>query len=152
MKKNKNGGLLPRNASMASALTMSQSTRVTNLKYRILNLKNTKLSVNQISHYITIIILGFYFIVTTIPYGILLSIQNHFTIDLDNYLPTKADYINNSMWRMYGRTRDVAYIAKLLFITNHCFNFFLYLLFNRLFRLTIMQMLFNLKKFFRFNV
>lgn len=141
-----------RNTSMQGSMNASQLSRMSTLKYRILNLKNTKLSVNQISHYITIIILGFYFIVTTIPYGILLSLQNHFTIDLNYNLKEADDYLNNILWRRYGQIKDVVAVAKLLFITNHCFNIFLYVLFNRLFRLTIIQIIYNLKKLFGFTI
>lgn len=132
-------------------LMSQQSNRIYTLKYRILNLKNTKLSVNQISHYITIIILGFYFIVTTIPYGILLSLQNDLTTGMNLYLESREAYLNDPLWKQHGRMRDIVCVVKFLFITNHCLNFFLYLLFNRLFRLTILQIALNLKKFFAFS-
>lgn len=138
---------LTRGSSQQSAIMLPPLNPIYTLKYRVMNLKNTKLSVNQISHYITIIILGFYFIVTTIPYGILLSLQNHYTIDLNYYLCDKQAYLNDELWKSFSQIKDLAAIAKLLFITNHCFNIFLYLLFNRLFRLTIWQILLNLKKF-----
>ena len=132
-------------------ISMSQSNRIYTLKYRILNLKNTKLSMNQISHYITIIILGFYFIVTTIPYGILLSLQNDLTIDMNMNLESREAYLNDPLWKQHGRMRDIVCVVKFLFITNHCLNIFLYIVFNRLFRLTILQIALNLKKFFAFS-
>jgi hypothetical protein len=99
-----------------------------------LNSKGAKLSVNQISHYITIIILGFYFILSTIPYAIILSVYNNLTTKLEYNLPTKERYINDSLWIKYGIYRDVVVIFRLFFNSNHSLNFFFYLLFNRLFR------------------
>ncbi|CAF0806779.1 unnamed protein product [Brachionus calyciflorus] len=112
-----------------------------------LNRNNSKLSVNQISHYITIIILGFYLIFSTIPYAILLSLQNNSTLYLNYKLVSLEDYLNNLSWIKHGLLRDCAAVAKLFFELNHCFNFFLYFLFNRLFRITFIQQIVKIKSF-----
>lgn len=105
-----------------------------------LNRNTSKISVNQISHYITIIVLGFYLIFSTIPYAILLSLQNNSTLYLNYELRTIEDYLSNKRWLSYGLFRECVVVAKLFFVSNHCFNFFLYFLFNRLFRLTLIQL------------
>jgi hypothetical protein len=98
-----------------------------------------KLSVNQISHYITIIILGFYFILSTIPYAITLSLQNNLTLKLNYYLPSQQAYLADPMWIKYGTYREWVIVFKLFFVSNHCLNFFFYSLFNPLFRATFFQ-------------
>jgi hypothetical protein len=100
-----------------------------------------KVAVNQISHYFTIMMVGFYFIATTIPFGIMLSIQNNLTLKLNYRLKTRHDYLNDQTWISYGNTREWAFVTKLFFVSNHCFNFFLYLLFNDLFRDTFFQLI-----------
>jgi hypothetical protein len=105
------------------------------------NAQAMKFSVNQVSHYITIIIVGFYFILSTIPYGIILSFQNNLTLGLNYFLETKNDYLNNPLWITFGIFREWVIIFRILFISNHCFNLFLYLLFNRLFRKTLFDLI-----------
>ncbi len=105
------------------------------------NSQQIKFSVNQVSHYITIIIVGFYFIFSTIPYGIILSFQNNLTLDLNYFLETKSDYLNNPVWKTFGIFREWVIIFRILFISNHVFNLFLYLLFNRLFRKTLFDVI-----------
>jgi hypothetical protein len=95
-----------------------------------------KLSVNQLSHYITIIMVGFYFIFSTIPFGIMLSFQNNLTLRLDYNFQSKQEYLNDPLWTRYGLFREWVAVTKLFFVSNHCFNFFLYFLFNNLFRQT----------------
>ena len=114
-----------------------------------LNRNTSKISVNQISHYITIIILGFYLIFSTIPYAILLSLQNNSTLYLNYELRTIDDYLRNYRWLNYGLYRECVVVAKLFFVSNHCFNFFLYFLFNRLFRLTLIQLFVKFRLFFK---
>ena len=103
-------------------------------KVNIKNVKNKKLKANQISHYVTIIVLGFYFIMTTIPYVILLSVQNNLTLKLNYYLMNGQDYLNDPLWIRYGRLRDINSFGKLFFVSNHSINFFFYLIFNQSFR------------------
>lgn len=119
--------------------------------------KSKRISVNQISHYVTIIILGFYFILSTIPYGVMLSFQNNVTLKL-NYFLEKDEIFRDPLWLRYGFYRQLAAITKVFFISNHCLNFFVYLLFNRVFRLTFIQIIitafsklnyFNLKNCFK---
>jgi hypothetical protein len=95
------------------------------------NLK--KMSVNRISHYITIIILGFYFILSTIPYGVMLTFQNNLTLKLNYFLEPEEIY-QDKLWLRYGNYRQLVACTKLFFISNHCLNFFVYFLFNRMFR------------------
>lgn len=101
------------------------------------SIEQIKTTVNQISHYITIMIVGFYFILSTIPFGIMLSFQNNLTLKLDYNLNTKQDYLNDSLWIRYGRLREWVFVTKIFFISNHCLNFFLYFFFNELFRQTL---------------
>ena len=98
------------------------------------NTKTLKLSVNQVSHYLTIVIVGFYFILSTIPYGIILTFQNNLTLKLNYLLETKNDYLNDQLWIKYGFYRELVIVFRIFFMSNHCLNFFLYFLFNRLFR------------------
>lgn len=95
---------------------------------------NKKIKANQISHYITIIVLGFYFITTTIPYVILLSLQNNLTLKLNYHFLTKQDYLNDPLWIRYGTFRDINSFGKLFFVSNHSINFFFYCIFNQNFR------------------
>jgi hypothetical protein len=110
------------------------------------NVKNKKLKANQISHYITIIVLGFYFIMTTIPYVILLSIQNNLTLKLNYFLPKKEDYLNDPLWKYYGRLRDINSFGKLFFVSNHSINFFFYLIFNQSFRANFFDIFVKIKQ------
>ena len=96
--------------------------------------KTLHLGVNQYSHYLTIVIVGFYFILSTIPYGIVLSLQNNLTLQLKYDLATRDAYLNDHAWIAYGHLREWAILFRIFFMSNHCFNFFLYVLFNRLFR------------------
>jgi len=113
------------------------------------NTQQKKLSVNQVSHYLTIIIVGFYFILSTIPYGIILTFQNSLTLNLNYFLETKSDYLSNQLWVRFGIFREWVIIFRILFISNHCFNFFLYLLFNRLFRKTLFNIFKHVSKAFQ---
>ncbi|RNA36854.1 hypothetical protein BpHYR1_025930 [Brachionus plicatilis] len=122
---------------MADRSSMSNKRRSVILN---LNRNTSKISANQISHYITIIILGFYLIFSTIPYAILLSLQNNSTLYLNYELRSMEDYLSNKKWLNYGLYRECVVVAKLFFVSNHCFNFFLYFLFNRLFRITLIQL------------
>jgi hypothetical protein len=109
-----------------------------------------KLSVNQISHYVTIIILGFYFILSTIPYAITLSLQNNLTLRLNYHLPTQHAYLADPLWVAYGQYREWVIIFRLAFVSNHCLNFFFYMLFNPLFRATFVQIfVLNLIRMFK---
>jgi hypothetical protein len=101
------------------------------------SIEQIKTTVNQISHYITIMIVGFYFIFSTIPFGIMLSFQNNLTLKLNYHLHTKQDYLNDPLWVSYGHLREWVFVTKLFFISNHCLNFFLYFFFNELFRQTL---------------
>ena len=114
-------------------------------------LKNLKLNFNKITHYITIITVGFYFIISTTTFGIMLSIQNNLTLKLNYELNTKEDYFRDPLWIKYGHLRDWVIVGKLFFISNHCFNFILYFLFNRLFRLTFYDLLTKFKRSFKFT-
>ncbi len=105
--------------------------------------KAGKLSVNQISHYVTIIILGFYFILSTIPYAIVLSFYNNLTTKLEYNLPNKTSYLSDSLWVKYGIYRDIVIVFRLLFSSNHSLNFFFYLMFNRLFRRQFYEIFFQ---------
>ena len=98
-----------------------------------------RFSVNQISHYITIVILGFYFILATIPYAITLSLQNNLTLKLNYHLESREAYLADPLWISYGQFREWASVFKLFFVSNHCINFFFYILFNPLFRSTFYQ-------------
>ena len=112
-----------------------------NLNFKQKQPQNSKLSMNQVSHYLTIIIVGFYFILSTIPYGIVLSLQNNLTLKLNYSLETKNDYLNDASWRKFGIYREWVIVFRILFMSNHCFNLFLYLLFNRLFRKTMFDII-----------
>lgn len=107
---------------------------------------NKKIKANQISHYITIIVLGFYFIATTIPYVILLSLQNNLTLKLNYFLSAKEDYLRDSLWRRYGTFRDINSFGKLFFVSNHCINFFFYFIFNQYFRANFFQLFSKTKR------
>ena len=111
--------------------TILQNCKTTQKMY------TTRLSVNQVSHYLTIIIVGFYFILSTIPYGIILTFQNNLTLNLNYVLDSRNDYLNDPLWIRFGIFREWVIIFRILFISNHCFNFFLYVLFNRVFRKTL---------------
>lgn len=91
---------------------------------RFFNFGKSKISVNQISHYITIVTLGFYLILSTIPFAILLSLQNNMTLKLNYKLETRSDYFTDEYWKNFGALRDWTAVAKLFFVSNHCFNFF----------------------------
>ena len=108
-----------------------------------------KIRLNQLSHYITIITLGFYFIVTTIPFGIILSLQNNITLKLNYLHLDKEDYLNDPLWLQYGRMRDNSSLCKLFFISNHCINFFFYLFFNPMFRNTMFDIIISVKTFLK---
>ena len=101
--------------------------------------KNKKVSLNQISHYVTIVALGFYFIIATIPYGIILSIQNNLTLRLNYQLQNRNDYLTDPLWVQFGQYRDYSALSKLLFVSNHCLNFFFYFVFNTMFRETLLK-------------
>ena len=125
--------------SLKSICELSNKTSNECINKQISNRNNNdpnKLSVNQLSHYITIITVGFYFILSTIPFGIMLSIQNNLTLKLDYNLKTKQDYLSDPLWKTYGFFRECVAVTKLFFVSNHCFNFILYYLFNNLFRKT----------------
>ena len=107
--------------------------------------RNVKIKANKISQYITIIVLGFYFILTTIPYVILLSLQNNLTLKLNYFLNSKSDYLNDSLWIRFGTLRDINSFGKLFFVSNHCINFFCYMIFNTNFRDTLAQVIRNIK-------
>jgi hypothetical protein len=107
--------------------------------------RNVKIKANKISQYITIIVLGFYFILTTIPYVILLSLQNNLTLKLNYFLNSKSDYLNDSLWIRFGTLRDINSFGKLFFVSNHCINFFCYMIFNTNFRDTLAQVIKNIK-------
>ena len=123
----------------------SSSTSIQNL-HSLQNQNKSLLSVNQLSHYVTIVILGFYFILSTIPYGIILSLQNNLTLKLNYSLGTKNDYLNDPFWIRFGHLREWVAIFRVFFMSNHCFNLFLYLLFNRLFRKTIQDIFVSMCK------
>ena len=95
---------------------------------------NSKLSFNQQSHYLTIVMVGFYFIMSTIPYSVILSLQNNLTLHLNYSLHGKNAYLKDPLWIKFGSLREWVAIFRVVFMSNHCFNFFLYLLFNRMFR------------------
>ena len=131
---------LPRCSSMSQEVL--QSTDL----FRRRNGKNssllqTKMSFNQLSHYITLIVLGFYFIITTIPFSIVLAFTNQLTLKLNYYLPDQESYLSDETWITYGQFRDLVMLFKLFFISNHCLNFLFYLTFNRLFRRTLVRLL-----------
>ena len=71
----------------------------------------------------------------------ILSFQNNLTLDLNYFLETKSDYLNNPVWKKFGIFREWVIIFRILFISNHVFNLFLYLLFNRLFRKTLFDVI-----------
>lgn len=98
-----------------------------------------KIGMNQISHYTTIIMLGFFFILSTIPYAITLSLMNNHTLRLNYALASKEAYLNDPLWKQYGWLRDWVAVFKLFFTSNHCLNFFFYLTFNPLFRGTFLN-------------
>lgn len=134
--------MLRKSATSGENMNLDQSATGSRL------FRGSRLSVNQISHYITIIILGFYFILTTIPFAIVLSLQNDITLSLNYTLNSKQEYLNDSSWQSYAKLRDFVAFGRLFFISNHCFNFFLYFMFNRMFRYSIWQLLSNVRKFF----
>ena len=105
----------------------------------------SKINNNQLSHYITIIVLGLYFIITTIPFSIVLAFTNQLTLKLNYHLPDQESYLNDETWILYGQFRDYVMLFKLFFISNHCVNFFFYLSFNRAFRSTLCELFVNLK-------
>ena len=141
--KRRNSIFIPSPSKSTSMISIIKTANTTTIK--VTNIKNSILSVNQISHYITIITVGFYFILSTIPYGIMLSFQNNLTLKLNYQLNSKEDYFNDPLWIRYGHFREMVIVGKLFFISNHCFNFILYFLFNRLFRLTFYHLLADLK-------
>jgi len=104
-----------------------------------------KSNYNRLSHHITIIVLGFYFIITTIPFSIVLAFTNQLTLKLNYHLPDQESYLNDETWILYGGFRDYVMLFKLFFISNHCVNFFFYLSFNRKFRKTLVQFLLKFK-------
>ena len=110
--------------------------------------KIQRISVNRISHYITIIVLGFYFILSTIPYGVMLSLQNNATLKLNYYLEPCQIY-KDKLWLRYGFYRQLVAFTKLFFISNHCLNFFVYLLFNRMFRHVFKNSIISIFSFFK---
>ena len=110
------------------------------------NTKKSKLSFNQQSHYLTIVMVGFYFILSTIPYSIVLGLQNNLTLQLNYGLRGKNEYLSDPLWIKFGRLREWVAIFRIIFMSNHCFNFFLYLLFNRLFRKIFFDMVKNFVK------
>jgi hypothetical protein len=115
--------------------------------------KRIKISVNQISHYVTIMVLGFYFILSTIPYGVLLSFQNNLTLKLDYYL-SPAEIYKDRYWINYGNFRQLVGCAKVFFTSNHSLNFFVYLVFNKVFRFSFFSLIYrfiNLFKCFKRN-
>ena len=95
---------------------------------------NSRLSVNKLSHRFTIVLVGFYFMLSTLPYGVLLSLQNNLTFKLNYSLSSIADYLSDYLWIEFGQLRELVLIFKIFFIANHCFSFFVYLFFNRMFR------------------
>lgn len=111
--------------------------------------KIQRISVNRISHYVTIIVLGFYFILSTIPYAVMLSLQNNATLKLNYFLDPNEIY-KDKLWLRYGLYRDLVALTKLFFISNHCLNFFVYLLFNRIFRHVFISSIFSIFSFFKF--
>ena len=119
----------------------SMTSRISTQKTNSFNKNNAKINVNQISHYVTIIALGFYFILSTIPYGILLSYQNNLTLRLNYYLMEKNDYLTDPIWLKFGNFREFTVVAKMFFVSNHVINFFFYLLFNRMFRIILFELL-----------
>ena len=103
--------------------------------------KISKINVNQISHYVTIITLGFYFIVTTIPHGVLLTLSNNLTLKLNYFLASKEEYLSDPLWVKYGTYREFTALSKCFFVSNHCLNFFFYIVFNQMFRNTLLDLL-----------
>jgi hypothetical protein len=112
--------------------------------------RKMKMSVNQISHYVTIIILGFYFILSTVPYGVLLTFQNNLTLKLNYYLDPDEIY-KDRYWVNYGNFRQLVACAKVFFTSNHSLNFFVYLLFNKAFRLSFFTLIYRFKNLFKCN-
>lgn len=98
-----------------------------------------RVSLNQISHYVTIVALGFYFIIATLPHGIILSMQNNLTLKLNYQLQRREDYLTDPLWVTFGKYRDYSALSKLLFVSNHCLNFFFYFVFNHMFRETLLK-------------
>ena len=125
---------LNRDLSISCTKVNKESTNSTANEMLRKNTKKSKLSFNQQSHYLTIVMVGFYFILSTIPYNIILGMQNNLTLRLNYALHGKNEYLADPLWIRFGRLREWVAIFRILFISNHCFNFFLYLLFNRLFR------------------
>ena len=98
------------------------------------NQKNSKLSLIQLTHCLSILFVGFIFILSTMPYGIALSKQNNITFSLNYALNNLGDYLTDSMWIKFGQLKEWVVFFKIFFILYHCFNFFVYLVFHRLFR------------------
>lgn len=133
------------NLNYCSLKEKSKSLLSININREKVNNMLSKISLNQLSHYITIIALGFYFIITTIPFSIMLALMNKLTLKLNYHLPDQESYLNDETWIKYGHYRDYVMLFKLFFISNHCLNFFFYLLFNRQFSSTLIGLLVNCK-------
>ena len=115
------------------------------LKSKTKSNEEPKSAYNRLSHHILIIVLGFYFIITTIPFSIVLAFTNQLTLKLNYHLPGQESYLNDETWILYGQFRDYVMLFKLFFISNHCVNFFFYLSFNRKFRKTLVKFLLKFK-------
>ena len=97
--------------------------------------KKSKLArVCECSHYLTVLMVGFFFLFSTVPYGIVVSLQNNLAFQLNYALGSMSEYLRDPAWIRFGHLRERAILFKVLFMSNHCFNLFIYLIFNRHFR------------------
>lgn len=133
-----NGGESSRRSSAVIAL---RSSGLLALAERRSTIFLNGLKVNQISHYIMIMILGFYFILSTIPYAISISLLNLQSIRLNECLQTREDYLRDPEWIRYARLGELMAIFRILFTSNHCINFFFYMVFNSQFRRELIKSL-----------
>ena len=112
----------------------SSSCAISNMTLTKNSRKPMCISVFKMSHYLTILAVGFFFILSTLPYCILLTLKNNLAFTLDYSMLSLADYLSDPGWIMYGRLRDWVSFLKIIFMSNHCFNLFVYFLFDRVFR------------------
>ena len=66
---------------------------------------------------------------------------NNLTLKLNYFLASKEEYLSDPLWVKYGTYREFTALSKCFFVSNHCLNFFFYIVFNQMFRNTLLDLL-----------
>lgn len=117
-----------RNYTKVKKSDPSQLTSGTSLR-RIQKTTTKQLTVTQKSHFLTIIILGIWLLITSVPYYSLQTLYWIFRlIFIEDSMPNLFDY-------------RVQAISSVFFNSNHCINILIYLLFHKSFRSSTLKII-----------